>query len=156
MVDGKSKNAITGNGSTRSCSDCKATPTQIKTDKVDSFEVENEEWLGCGARSMHTGPRTMEYCFHVAAAKPAEKLYQETLEKKGKVITRGPNKGKKKLEPKDKKELKAKQKVLREAHHEAILDLFEVKLQIEIFFLATTTTTTAMLSLLLDESDLCF
>ena len=101
MIDGKSKNTLTGNGSTRSCSDCKATPTQIKLDLEEFFEVENEDWLKCGARSTHTLPRTMEYVIHVAAAKPAEELYQKTLEEKGKTITRGKNKGKKKLEPKD-------------------------------------------------------
>ena len=133
MIDGKSKNTLTGNGSTRSCSDCKATPTQIKMDLEDFFEVENEDYLKCGARSLHTLPRTMEYVFHVASAKPAEELYQKTLEEKGKTITRGKNKGKKKLTPADKKELKEKQKLLTEAHFEAILDLFEERYGIRPF-----------------------
>ena len=90
MIDGKSKNSITGNKSTQSCSDCKATPTQIKEDQVEHFEVKNTEWLCCGARSLHTGPRLMEWCIKCSAAKRAEKFRSDETKR----ILEEANKGK--------------------------------------------------------------
>ena len=68
MNDGKTKNTMTGNKSSQSCPDCKATPTQIKNNAVHIFEnVKNLEWLKKGAKSLHNLPRTMEFLINAGA-----------------------------------------------------------------------------------------
>ena len=59
---------MTGNKSSQSCPDCKATPTQIKANAVHIFEnVKNLEWLKKGAKSLHNLPRSMEFLINAGA-----------------------------------------------------------------------------------------
>ena len=68
MNDGKMKNTMTGNKSSQSCPDCKATPNQIKNNAVHIFEnVKNLEWLKKGGKSLHNLPRSMEFLINLGA-----------------------------------------------------------------------------------------
>ena len=82
MIDGKTKNTITGNKSAQSCSDCMATPTDIRLDKIEKFEVKNPEYLMYGAISLHFGPRAFGWLFHMAAHQPFKKYYCPANKKK--------------------------------------------------------------------------
>ena len=68
MNDGKTKNTMTGNKSSQSCPDCKATPTQIKANAVRIFNhVKNLEWLKKGAKSLHNLSRSMDFLINAGA-----------------------------------------------------------------------------------------
>ena len=84
MNDGKTKNVYTNNRSTRSCPDCKATPNEIKYDEADKFVVVEKAWLEMGAKSMHSGPRMMEYVINLGSSLRVEKRRQQLAEEEKK------------------------------------------------------------------------
>ena len=82
MIDGKTKNTITGNRSTQSCSDCRATPKDVMEDRVEKFEVKNTKFLQYGAISLHFGQNKLKFLVNVASHLLFHKYYSPDNRKK--------------------------------------------------------------------------